>query len=126
MRTKSDIKSFVKDNCVNFDKYYQLCISDKPCKVIEGVRCGYFEKCVLGAPDYLYKLPGYDYAKLFAQYSELTDAKKQKVAQRKCICGEPLGYRQRYCDKCSRIRKRENARRRKRKQRNPDCLAVTL
>ena len=44
-----------------------------------GQRCGYFEKCLLGTRDYKYKLPGYDYAKLFAQYADQTGAQTQRV-----------------------------------------------
>ena len=108
---------FVKDECANFDKHYQGCLSGKTCKVLGGERCGYFEKAVLGPPDYKYKLPGYDYQKLFAQYAELTDTKAQKVKVRRCECGTPLRHRQRYCERCVKIRAREANRQRQKKHR---------
>ncbi len=96
---------FVKDECADYDKHYQRCVWDKPCRVLAGEKCGYFEKVVLCSPDYKYKLPGYDYAKLFAQYAEQTKTKAQAVEQRRCTCGNPLRHRQRYCEKCSKKRR---------------------
>lgn len=122
MREKQmTLMSFVKDECANFGKHYQLCADDKPCRVLAGERCGYFERRVLGPPNYKYKLPDYDYQKLFAQYAEQTKAENQIVEQRLCGCGNPLKLRQRYCETCRRNRrqktKRENQQRFRRKQR---------
>jgi len=108
---------FVKDECANYDKHYQECMSGKTCKVLNGERCGYFEKVVLGPPDYKYKLPGYDYAKLFAQYAEQTGAESQRVKVRRCACGTPLRHRQRYCERCTKIRARAANRQRQKKHR---------
>ena len=107
---------FVKEDCANFDKHYQSCL-DKPCKVLSNERCGYFEKVVLGPPDYKYKLPGYDYAKLFAQYADQTGAKSQRVKVRRCECGTPLRHRQRYCEHCVKTRAKEANRQRQKKHR---------
>lgn len=127
-RKKTDITNFLKDNCANYDRHYDICLrDDKPCDCLtENKRCGYFEKCVLGPADYPYRIPGYDYAKIFAQYADLTNAEKKKVIQRKCDCGEPLRHRQRFCDKCRKIRSREAGRERVRKHRFSNSLNVTL
>jgi hypothetical protein len=101
------LQRFVRDECSNFDGYYQVCLDDEPCRVLAGERCGHFEQRVLGPPDYKYKLPGYDYAKLFAQYAEQTETKAQVVEQRHCECGNPLKLRQRFCDNCSQKRRQE-------------------
>jgi len=106
----STITTFLKDNCANYDRYYQSCLFADSCKVFDGQRCGYFERYVLGPPDYKFKLPGYDYAKLFAQYAELTKTKKQAVKVRRCDCGEPVGYRQRLCEKCMGLKRRDSYR----------------
>lgn len=95
---ETTLTRFIKDNCANYDRHYQSCLFADSCKVLDGQRCGYFEKCVLGLPDYKGRLPDYDYAKLFAQYAELTDAPSQAVEQRRCKCGNPLSQRQRFCD----------------------------
>lgn len=108
MKTRTDyLTRFVKDECANYDRHYQTCIDDKTCKVLGGEQCGYFEKAVLGPPDYKFRLPGYDYQKLFAQYAEQTNTKTQAVEQRRCDCGNPLRPRQRYCEKCSRKRRQQ-------------------
>jgi len=121
MSSETTLVRFVKDECANYNKHYQLCADDKPCKVLSGQRCGYFEKAVLGPPDYKYKLPDYDYAKLFAQYAEQTKAENQIVKQRLCGCGKPLRLRQRYCDTCKQKKrqktKREAQQKFRRKQR---------
>lgn len=107
MKNQSTLTRFVKDECANYNGHYQTCIDDKPCKVLAGEQCGYFEKVVLCPPDYKYKLPGYDYAKLFAQYAEQTKTKSKVVQQRRCSCGNPLRLRQRFCERCAKIRAKE-------------------
>lgn len=126
MHTQPTLTRFLKEqcaNCVNDD----CLLDDAPCDVLaQGTRCGYFERCVLGPADYPYKQPGYDYAKLFGQYAELTKAKVGKVRQRRCACGEPLQLRQRFCAKCRKIRARATNRERVRKHRHSNSLNVTL
>ena len=107
---ETTLTRFIRDECANYAKHYQECLSDSECKVLSGERCGYFEKCVLGPPDYPYRLPGYDFAKLFAQYAEQTGARKQSVRIRRCGCGTPLRHRQRYCDSCAMKRRRKTKR----------------
>jgi len=111
------LTKFVKDECANYIRHYQLCIDDKPCKVLAGKRCGYFEKVVLCSPDYKYKLPGYDYQKLFAQYADMTGAESKVVTQRRCACGNPLKPRQRFCERCAKIRAKAANRQRQKKHR---------
>lgn len=109
------LATFVKDECVNFDRHHQTCLDSEPCKVLAGERCGYFEQVVLGSPDYKLRLPDYDYQKLFAEYAERTNAKTQIVRQRRCGCGAPLRFRQRFCDSCSRKRRQETQKESQRK-----------
>lgn len=125
-RKDKTLVGFLKDNCCNYDKHYQSCLFDDSCRVLNGERCGYFEKAVLGPPDYKYKIPGYDYAKLFAQYAEITKTKKQTVKVRRCECGTPLLRRQRFCPQCSKSRAKKANRERVRKHRLSNCLNVTV
>ncbi|MBN2457294.1 MAG: hypothetical protein JXB29_12290 [Sedimentisphaerales bacterium] len=107
---------FIKAECANYDKHYQQGVWDEPCKVLAGKRCSYFEKCVLGPPDYKFQLPNYDYTKLFTKYAELTGAKTPVVEQRLCDCGKPLRPRQRFCNDCARKRRKDSNRRYNRKR----------
>lgn len=97
----TNLVTFLKEHCANFNRH---------CKVLKGKRCGYFEKAVLGPPDYKFRLPVYDYQKLFAQYAELTSSEKQDVKVRRCECGEPLRPRHRYCESCKKARRKETYR----------------
>jgi hypothetical protein len=112
------IERFIKDECSNYDKHQQTCLSDKPCKALNGQRCGYFEKAVLGPPDYKYRLPGYDYAKLFGEYAQLTGAEKQDVKVRRCDCGTPLTRpKQKVCSACKTKNRKATYRRSRGKRR---------
>ena len=115
MQNKTLIR-FVKDECFNFNRHYQICVDNKPCKVLTGQRCGFFEQVVLGPADYKFRLPNYDYQKLFAQYADLTKTETIVVDQRRCTCGNPLKLRQRYCDDCARKRRKESNREYNRKR----------
>ena len=123
-----DIATFIKTECANYDSYYNCCSSDdNPCKVLSKQgRCGYLEKSVLGPVDYKFKLPGYDYAKIYGEYAELTLTKAVKVKQRRCECGEPLQHRQRYCKACKNIRARAASRERQRNFRFSNSPNVTV
>ena len=110
------LTKFVKTECANYDKHYQQCVYDEPCKVLSGKQCEYFEKAVLGPPDYKFRLPSYDYGKLFAQYAKQTGAESETVEQRRCDCGNPLKPRQRYCADCARKRRRETYRKMRQKK----------
>jgi len=128
------LSRFLRGECANYDNHYQVCMlthtkppkTDRPCCVMEGKRCGYFEQAVLGPPDYSYRLPSYDYAKLFAQYADQTETEAKKVRQRRCDCGAPLTRRQRYCESCRKIRAKAANRERQRKHRFSNSLNVTL
>jgi hypothetical protein len=115
-----DLAIFIKDECACFVKHCENCLDGKTCKVLSGSRCGYFEKAVLGSADFNYRLPGYDYQKLFAQYAEQTKTKTQVVSQRLCSCGKPLQLRQRFCSGCSKQR-RKNSNRAYNKNRRKLC-----
>ena len=110
MKKTKGLPEFIKNECANFDRHYDECVFGYPCKVLADERCSYFEKAVLGTPNYPYRLPGYDYAKLFAQYAEQTGTETKKVAQRHCDCGEPLSKRERYCRKCRERQRRQSYR----------------
>lgn len=112
MMRETNLINFVKEWCANYGRHYQLCSDDAPCRVLNGERCGYFEKFVLCPPDYKYRLPKWDYQKLFAQYAQLTGAKVGKVKQRRCECGEPLQPQRRFCGRCARIRAKKASKRR--------------
>jgi hypothetical protein len=116
MKQTTALRAFVRNECANYDKHRKGCFVGDCCKVMKGQRCSYFERCVLGLPDCPHKLPGYDYAKLFAQYAEQTGADAQKVEQRRCGCGTPLLRRQRCCDSCAHKRRIDAYRRRRQKQ----------
>ena len=109
---------FIKDECSNYDRYYQNCLLGESCLVFDGRRCAYFERNVLIVnPDYRFRLPGYDYTKLVGEYSEQTKAKTSKVKTRHCACGEPIGFRQRLCRKCKESKRRDSYRNSKRSKR---------
>ena len=80
MKRKKDksLTGFIKDNCANYDRHYESCLFAESCKVFNGKRCAYFERRVLGPPGYPYRIPGYDYSRLFAEYAEVT--KKEKLS----------------------------------------------
>ena len=117
MKENNGLRIFVRNECANYGKNDEACIFADSCKVFDGQQCGYFERAVLGPPDYKYKLPGYDYGKFFAQYAEQTKAEKQQVEVRRCGCGRPLRYRQRYCESCALKRRRKAKRENQRKYR---------
>jgi len=117
MKQSKGLTVFIRDECANYSKHEESCLFGDSCKVMEGQRCDYFEKAVLGPPDYKYKLPGYDYGKLFAQHAEQTKTEKQRVNVRRRECGTPLRHRQRFCDSCAKSRAKDANRRRQKKHR---------
>ena len=111
LQVKRNLNKFVMTQCANYHSGNECLMADyQPCLVLAGKRCGYFERAVLGPPNYPYPLPDWDYAKLFAQYAKATGAKTQKIRQRRCGCGSPLARRQRMCAKCRQIRRRQTNR----------------
>ena len=120
-RASATLNSFVKGECANYDNYHKICVYGYACKVLKGERCAYFEKAVLGPPDYKFRSPGYDYDKIFEQYAQINTryiGKLHKVNVRKCDCGESLEPRRRYCEKCQIKRRRKTYRNFRRLKRN--------
>ena len=113
---KDTLTRFVKQECANFDRHHQTCIEGMPCKVLGGEWCGYFEKAVLGPPDYKFRLPNWNYAKLFGEYDDLTGRSSEVVTQRLCTCGENVKLRQRFCADCSEERRKTTNRKYNRKR----------
>jgi hypothetical protein len=116
MKQNKGLREFVRDECANYYKHDEACLFGDSCKLMDGQRCDYFEKAVLGPADYKFRLPGYDYQKLFAQYAEQTKAEEQRVSVRRCECGRPLRYRQRFCAVCARKRRLDTYRRPRQKK----------
>ncbi len=110
------LKTFAKNECANYWPRENGCIFDKPCSVMNDEPCRYFEKAVLGPPDYKFQLPKYDYSALFKQYAKINlNYNGFEVNVRRCGCGEILRPRHKYCDKCSRKRARTANRQRQQK-----------
>lgn len=77
-RKAGNIKTFIKTNCCNYDGTHQWCLlNDEDCLVLNGKRCGHFERAVLCLDYTNLRLPGIDYEKLIAQYAELINDKKK-------------------------------------------------
>jgi hypothetical protein len=103
--------------CGNYDHYYSGCLFGDKCQVQEGQRCGYFERAVLptaadiGLKDRIYSL--------YEEHVGIAGNGLLRRGQiRRCPdCADEVGPRQRYCQKCSRKRRRESYRRAREKQR---------
>lgn len=141
LKIKAGLKGFVKRWCANITDsggcllcrtacgkepdQCTFCTDDTygQCKILEGKPCLYFERCVLGRPDYRFPLLHCDYPRLFRQYGELNRRfRAVDVTIRLCDCGEPLSPRRKVCDKCQ-IRNRRKSYRRTRNQ-NVTCATV--
>jgi len=119
---QSALNHFVRTECANYRG--DGCVYDQPCKVIQGKPCTYFERAVLGPPDYPYKTAGYDWHKLFEQYGQINPHLAGRgVTVRRCECGQVLGVRERICEKC-RTRNRQSAYREYRQRRKKDRRAT--
>jgi hypothetical protein len=86
--------------CVNFDRDHEECF-DGPCKVLNGERCGYFERAVLPTA----KESGrYDILDFYSSISIV----KVKGKERVCVdCGTSVVGRNKRCPKCKIKRNRE-------------------
>lgn len=114
-KTLSGLRAFVKDQCVNLVS--GGCLFEGECLVLTGKRCQYFERAVLGPADYKYRVPGYDYEKIFEQYGRINFSFLNKTVKiRRCECGATLNPRQRCCEKCARRKRRESQRKYNRKR----------
>lgn len=112
--------AFAKKQCANWDNHYRVCaLDDDKCHILHGEACEYFQKSVLGPPDYPYRVPGFDYEKLYELYAKLNPKFAGSVVEvRRCPdCNEVLEPRRRYCKKCARKRDRESRRESSRRRR---------
>ena len=114
----ASLNKFVVKHCANYhngneclDRQY------RPCLVLGGKRCQYFETSVLGPPDYGFRLPGVNYRDLFGEYQTRTGQSVVGVKQRLCGCGEPLPKRHRVCAQCRQKNRRRTYRNSKKSQR---------
>ena len=101
--------------CANYDHHYGGCVYADTCSVQEGNRCAYFEKAVLptAADIGLKELVYSQYAK---QVGIELDCEFIASDIRRCPdCKAELKARQKYCDDCSKRRRRESYRKSKRK-----------
>lgn len=84
--------------CAKFDYHSGGCLLQNECLVIEGKRCGYFEKAVLPTGT----------REMFSKYEAHCGLTEPLVRPkvRQCSCGKVLKSRQRYCEDCRRKRRR--------------------
>ena len=108
--------------CANYDGHYGGCLYADTCSVQDGQRCAYFERAVLptaadiGLKELVYSL--YQKHVGIEQDCELETGDIRRCPD----CSAELRKRQRYCDDCSRKRKLEAQRmkRRRKKQEPPE------
>ena len=118
------LRRFIKNECANYDRHYGVCITGENCLVETGKRCGYFEKTVLGPPDYKFKLPNIDYQKIYSLYADATETKTEKVTGNQCECGINLPPRKKMCEKCRINRRRKTKREYQHKFRQSSTVGV--
>lgn len=103
--------------CANFDHHYGGCLFGDTCKVQEGQRCGQFERAVLPTAANI-GLNEIVYSQYEQQVGIAGNGLLPRGQIRRCPdCGDEVGPRQRYCQKCSKRRRRESYRRTREKQR---------
>lgn len=96
------LKKYVRQECANYQSHYDICIiNEKPCLLSENKRCPYFEKVIFP---------------IAAQQGVLNKVRiwyemKEKSVRSCPDCGAELAYRKRYCNRCSKKRKRTTQRR---------------
>ena len=106
MPARVGLRTFIRSECANFNG--QDCIFDRPCRALAGEACPYFEQTLLGPMDYRFRLPGYDYAKIFDQYAGINSSYlARQVRLRTCDCGAILGKGKRTCEKCRHRKRRK-------------------
>ena len=124
IKTKdTDLIKFIRNECANYFKHYEMCTAgEDSCVVMDGFRCWYFEKSVIGPQGYKYPLPGYDYSKLWAEYGltkvhnqESQEPEGEGASCRSCSELRLPGHS--YCSACAEQRKKEANRIRKQRQR---------
>jgi len=93
--------------CANY--YNDGCVLRRTCKIEKGKRCLYFEKTVLPVAAELGI--GGSIGDAYADKVGLVGFRPQMTKEaRRCLCGAILLSRQRYCEKCSKRRRRESYR----------------
>ena len=95
--------------CANYDGNYGGCLLDETCKVEQGKRCVYFEKAVLPTAKDI------GLQSVYSQYEKsigIEGALKISMGQARLCpeCGAGLKLRQRFCDSCSKRRRRDSYR----------------
>ncbi len=58
MKQSKGLTVFVRDECANYSKHDEACVFADSCKVMDGQRCDYFEKAVLGPPELQVQVAG--------------------------------------------------------------------
>jgi len=103
--------------CANYDHYHGGCLFDKTCKVQDSKRCGYFERAVLPTAEDI-GLKDIVYSAYEAQVGIAGKGMLQRGQVRRCPdCGDEVQPRQRYCNNCSKRRRRQSYRRTREKHR---------
>ena len=104
--------------CANYDHHHGGCLFGETCKVEDGQRCGYFERAVLPTAADV-GLNDTAYRQYEAQVGMAGGGVLKRSQIRRCPdCGDEVGPRQRYCEKCSKRRRRESYRRARGKRRS--------
>ncbi len=115
---KTECASFTGNGCIGFtikrelDKRGNIELKNKmfnnsgKCLVIEEKEpCVFFRKSVLP----LAELQGV-YSRILSGYTKIDESIIKNIHTRFCECGEELKPRERYCERCKKIRRRETKR----------------
>jgi hypothetical protein len=115
---KAQCSSFTGNGCIGFtikrelDEKGRVELKNKmfnnsgKCLVIEKKEaCKYFKKSVLP----LAELQGI-YSKILLEYTNIDESIVKNIHTRFCECGEELTPRERFCERCKKIRRRETKR----------------
>jgi hypothetical protein len=94
--------------CANYDHHYGGCLFGEKCKVEKGQRCAYFEKAVLPTAAQI-GLKKHIYSRYANQVGIDVEIEALETEIKRCPdCGAELKPRQKYCDTCSKRRRRES------------------
>ena len=109
IRPTSSIRAAVERECCNL--HGGMHQGDRPCSVLSGVRCPWFESAVL---------PGLGDKGLVDEYQALYigGERLKAIRFRRCGCGAPLGRRERVCPRCRHERRRARWREAQRRHRS--------
>jgi len=140
---KNRVNELLKEGCANYqnhrcrgcDIWGRFCRPMASCLVKDGLRCKYFEMCVLPLGKHCNKYAGaereYFHTRTFPlvgllpaeirehPFFQRPAAPAGKQSERECPdCGGPLPKRHRYCPECAERRRRQSYRASKRKLRS--------